>query len=196
MQGVNSTFNINLSCYQELWQWSTENLEQFWKHWWNQSNLIASAQPAETLVRANSFEKEEWFPDAKLNFAENLLQYKDEQSAIVSQDENGNREVITYKQLFRIAGTVAAELKRLGIKKGDRIAAVMPNRPETVIAMLATTWLGAIWSSCSPDFGEGGILERFEQIKPKLLINSASRLKKVSKTGKPCGLISLTSGTF
>ena len=169
-KSVNSKFNVNLSSYEELWQWSTENLEQFWRYWWIQSNIVTSKDPIETLISADSFEKEEWFPDAKLNFAENLLRYKDAETAIIFRNENGSREIITYEQLFQIAGTVAAGLKKLGVKKGDRIAAVMPNCPETIIAMLATTWLGAIWSSCSPDFGKEGILERFEQIKPKVLI--------------------------
>ena len=169
-KSVNSKFNVNLSSYQELWQWSTENLEQFWRYWWIQSNIVTSKEPIETLTSADSFEKEEWFPDAKLNFAENLLRYKDAETAIIFRNENGSREIITYEQLFQIAGTVAAGLKKLGVKKGDRIAAVMPNCPETIIAMLATTWLGAIWSSCSPDFGKEGILERFEQIKPRVLI--------------------------
>ena len=169
-KSVNSKFNVNLSSYEELWQWSTENLEQFWRYWWIQSNIVTSKDPIETLISADSFEKEEWFPDAKLNFAENLLRYKDAETAIIFRNENGSREIITYEQLFQIAGTVAAGLKKLGVKKGDRIAAVMPNCPETIIAMLATTWLGAIWSSCSPDFGKEGILERFEQIKPRVLI--------------------------
>ena len=169
-KSVNSKFNVNLSSYQELWQWSTENLEQFWRYWWIQSNIVTSKEPIETLTSADSFENEEWFPDAKLNFAENLLRYKDGETAIIFRNENGSREIITYEQLFQIAGTVAAGLKKLGVKKGDRIAAVMPNCPETIIAMLATTWLGAIWSSCSPDFGKEGILERFEQIKPRVLI--------------------------
>ena len=169
-KSVNSKFNVNLSSYEELWQWSTENLEQFWRYWWIQSNIVTSKDPIETLISADSFEKEEWFPDAKLNFAENLLRYKDAETAIIFRNENSSREIITYEQLFQIAGTVAAGLKKLGVKKGDRIAAVMPNCPETIIAMLATTWLGAIWSSCSPDFGKEGILERFEQIKPRVLI--------------------------
>ena len=170
MREVNSRFKINLADYEELWQWSTDNLEQFWGYWWEKSNIRTSKSPKKTLVHADSFEKEKWFAGAKLNFAENLLLFRDEQTAIIFRDENSNREVLTYAKLFQLAGSVAAELKSLGIKKGDRVAAIMPNRPETIVAMLATTWLGGIWSSCSPDFGKEGILERFEQIKPKLLI--------------------------
>ena len=170
MQGVNSRFQINLANYEELWQWSIENIEQFWGYWWEKSNIRASKNPGKALVHADSFENEKWFPDAKLNLAENLLLFRDEQTAIIFRDENGNREVLSYAKLFQLAGTVAAKLKTLGIKKGDRVAAIMPNRPETVIAMIATTWLGGTWSSCSPDFGKEGILERFEQIEPKLLI--------------------------
>ena len=170
IKDVNFKFNIELSNYHELWCWSVDHHEEFWRHWWGYSKLLASSQPTKTLVQSESFERSKWFPDAELNFAQNLLQYRDQKGAIVFRDEDGNRKFISYSELHNIAGSVAAELKKLGVSKGDRVAAIMPNLPETIIAMLATTWLGAIWSSCSPDFGVDGVLERFEQIKPKILI--------------------------
>ena len=170
LNDVNSHFGLKLSNYHELWRWSVDDIEQFWEYWWQQANLIVSHQPSDTLRKANSFEKHVWFPEAKLNFAENLLRYRDENIAIVFRGEDGSRETLSYKNLYEKTASVANKFQQLGVQKGDRIAAIMPNRPETVIAMLAASWLGAIWSSCSPDFGSDGILERFEQIQPKLLV--------------------------
>ena len=167
---INAHFNLELNDYHSLWKWSTEDVERFWAFWWQHADLIASSQPDKTLLAGGSFEKDSWFPNARLNFAENLLRFRDDQPAIVFRGEDGSREELSYKELFDLSASVANELQTLGIKAGDRVAAIMPNRPETVVAMLATTWLGAIWSSCSPDFGTDGILERFEQIEPSILI--------------------------
>ena len=171
MRDVNSEFNTQLKDYHQLWEWSVENHEEFWAHWWNYINPIASRQPNRTLINTELFERSRWFPDAELNFAENLLRFRDDKEAIVFRDEDGNRSSLSYNELYVIAGSVAAEFHKLGIGKGDRVAAILPNIPEAIIAMLATTWLGAVWSSCSPDFGTDGILERFKQIEPKLLIS-------------------------
>ena len=171
MRDVNSKFNTQITDYHQLWEWSVENHEDFWNHWWNYVNPIASKQPKRTLINSDLFERSRWFPDAELNFAENLLRFRDSKKAIVFRDEDGNRSSLSYNELYLVAGLVAAEFKNLGIDRGDRVAAILPNIPEAVIAMLATTWLGAVWSSCSPDFGTDGILERFKQIEPKLLIS-------------------------
>ena len=171
MRDVNSKFNTQITDYHQLWKWSVENHEDFWNHWWNYVNPIASKQPKRTLINSDLFEGSRWFPDAELNFAENLLRFRDNKKAIVFRDEDGNRSSLSYNELYIVAGLVAAEFKNLGIDRGDRVAAILPNIPEAVIAMLATTWLGAVWSSCSPDFGTDGILERFKQIEPKLLIS-------------------------
>ena len=171
MRDVNSKFNTQITDYHQLWKWSVENHEDFWNHWWNYVNPIASKQPKRTLINSDLFERSRWFPDAELNFAENLLRFRDNKKAIVFRDEDGNRSSLSYNELYIVAGLVAAEFKNLGIGKGHRVAAILPNIPEAVIAMLATTWLGAVWSSCSPDFGTDGILERFKQIEPKILIS-------------------------
>ena len=171
MRDVNSKFSTQITDYHQLWEWSVENHEDFWNHWWNYVNPIASKQPNRTLINSDLFERSRWFPDAELNFAENLLRFRDNKKAIVFRDEDGNRSSLSYNELYIVAGLVAAEFKNLGIGRGDRVAAILPNIPEAVIAMLATTWLGAVWSSCSPDFGTDGILERFKQIEPKLLIS-------------------------
>ena len=170
LQQVNRDFGLDLADYHNLWQWSADDPKKFWAYWWQQSGLLASTQPDSTLLETGVFEKDEWFPGAALNFAENLLRFRDDRTAIIFRDENGGRETLSYAQLFEQAARVAAEFKALGVGPGDRVAAIMPNRPETIIAMLATTWLGGVWSSCSPDFGVDGILERFEQVQPKLLV--------------------------
>ena len=170
LDDVNKTFELKLNNYHDLWAWSVEDVERFWEYWWHKADIIADQQPTKTLVSNGLFEADSWFPDAKLNFAANLLRYKDDSDAIIFCGEDGSRESISYKDLYKQTQSVAAEFHRLGIKPGDRVAAIMPNRPETIIAMLATSWLGAIWSSCSPDFGADGVLERFEQIEPKLIV--------------------------
>ena len=168
---VNLHFDLQLSDYHELWRWSVEDVERFWGFWWQQAELKASKQPSAVLEKSKSFETDKWFPDARLNFAENLLRYRDERTAIIFRGEDGKRESLSYEELYKQAASVAREFQQLGVRKGDRVAAIMPNHAETIIGMLATSWLGAIWSSCSPDFGSDGILERFEQIQPKLLLS-------------------------
>lgn len=111
-----------------------------------------------------------WFPEAKLNFAENLLRHKDDHIALIFRGENGVRQQLTYAELNHEVAAFAAGLRQRGVEAGDRVAAMMPNCIETIIGMLATTSIGAIWSSCSPDFGVQGVLDRFGQIEPKVLI--------------------------
>src|SRR6266566_5108378 len=110
-----------------------------------------------------------WFPGARLNFAENLLRRRDAHPALVACNESGRRRELSYAELYDEAGRVATALEAAGVRPGDRVAAFMPNVPETVIAMLAATSLGAVWSSCSPDFGVAGVVDRFGQIAPRIL---------------------------
>jgi acetoacetyl-CoA synthetase len=111
-----------------------------------------------------------WFEGSRLNFAENLLRYRDERTALVFRGEQGHRESLSYAELYNRVAALAAALRQSGVIEGDRVAAFMPNRMETIIGMLATTSIGAIWSSCSPDFGVNGVLDRFGQVEPKILI--------------------------
>ena len=113
-----------------------------------------------------------FFPGAQLNFAENLLRYRDACPALVFRNERGTRRELSYRQLYDEVLRVAAGLKAAGVDAGDRVAAFMPNIPETAIAMLATASLGAIWSSCSPEFGVGAVVDRFGQIAPKVLFTA------------------------
>ena len=122
------------------------------------------------MVRdANKMPGASWFPDARLNFAENLLRRRGDATALVSLLENGTRKETTFDELYAQVAAIAAALQARGIEPGDRVAGFMPNVTETVVAMLAATSLGAVWTSCSPDFGFQGVMDRFGQVKPKVL---------------------------
>ncbi|MCY4129903.1 MAG: acetoacetate--CoA ligase [Gammaproteobacteria bacterium] len=155
--------------YPKLYEWSIQNREAFWRTVWEFTGIVGSPG-ASTLSETLPFADSAWFNDARLNFAENLLKYDDERTALVEVNETDARVELTYAQLRARVAAFALELKRFGITKNDRVAAWLPNSADTVIAMLATTSIGAIWSSCSPDFGVEGAFDRFSQIEPKLLL--------------------------
>lgn len=157
-----------ISSYQKLYDWSINNIEEFWKSIWVISGIIHSQSYTKILTGKKMFGAK-WFEGAKLNFAENLLKYRDNHPAIISCREDCKTVRLTYNQLYENAASLAFELRKLGLKKGDRAAGFVTNIPESIIAMLAVTSIGAIWSSASPDFGIQGILDRFGQIKPKIL---------------------------
>jgi len=169
---VNRRFDLALRDFDALYQWSVDCDEDFWLAVWDFCELIASERGATVVVDRDQFPGARWFPDARLNFAENLLRYRDDRVALVALLENGSRETCTYAELYtRVAG-LAARLRAEGVQAGDRVAGFMPNIAETVIAMLATTSIGAVWSSCSPDFGINGVMDRFGQIEPKVLFSA------------------------
>jgi acetoacetyl-CoA synthetase len=169
MQRIQQEYADNVTDYASLWQWSVDNPELFWPEVWAFCGIKASKTWDSVLENGNAMPGAKWFPGAKLNFAENLLRYRDDRTALVFRDESGNRVALSYAELYREVARLAGAMRAMGIKPGDRVAAFMPNRHETVIAMLAATSCGAIWSSCSPDFGINGVLDRFGQIEPKLL---------------------------
>lgn len=169
MQNVNREHGTNLETYSQLHDWSVQHHEIFWRGIWNYFDVIGNAGER-TLIDGDKIPGAQWFPDAKLNFAENLLRYQDDHIALVFRGENGARQQLTYAELRHEVAALAAAFKQQGVVAGDRVAAMMPNCIETIIAMLATTSLGAIWSSCSPDFGVQGVVDRFGQIEPKLFI--------------------------
>ena len=155
--------------YRALHGWSVQHPETFWRQVWDHCGIIG--EPGSTVLEpAARFQDCRWFPQATLNYAENLLQRNDAHPALVSELEDGTRQVISYAQLRVAAGQVAAQLQAAGIQPGDRVAGFMPNRIETVVAALGAAWIGAVWSSCSPDFGVSGVLDRFGQIEPRVLI--------------------------
>ena len=159
----------NTQNYWQLHEWSVENRAFFWDAVWDYTRIVGN-RGNRTLLDSKDMMRSRWYPDAKLNFAENLLWKSDDQPAIVTVQEGGRRTVISYRELQTKVAQFATVLTQHGIQTRDRVAAYMPNIAETVIAMLATTSLGAIWSSCSPDFGYQGALDRFSQINPKVLI--------------------------
>ena len=154
--------------YQQLWQWSVDNRQQFWKEIWQQFEIIG--EMGDVVLAHDEMPGAQWFPKAKLNFAENLLRRRDHADAIVFVAEDGSRRAITFAQLAEQVRCLRTSLMHAGVGEGDRVAAYLPNVPEAIIAMLAPSSLGAVWSSCSPDFGVAGVIDRFGQIEPKVLL--------------------------
>ena len=155
--------------YPLLHQWSVAHPALFWQAIWQFGNVVSSHTSEHVLADADRFPGARWFPDARLNFAENLLHRRDDATAIVSLLENGDRRSLSFSDLYLQVAQLSAWLRELGVGPGDRVVGFMPNITETVVAMLAATSLGAIWSSCSPDFGLNGVMDRFGQIAPKVL---------------------------
>lgn len=176
---LNQSYSLQFTVhdYPALHQWTVKNRDLFWKTLWNYCQILHSQPPETILEHGTDIKKSRWFSHCKLNFAENLLylglnqQTANEKQALIEYNETGKVQSFTYQQLFEAVKNLAGFLRSKGLQPGDRVAACMPNCSETVIAMLATTGIGAIWSSCSPDFGTKGMLDRFEQIKPKVLFS-------------------------
>jgi acetoacetyl-CoA synthetase len=156
--------------YAELRAWSVERPELFWPALWRYGEVRASRPWRDVLAGGERMPGAAWFVGAELNFAENLLRHRDDRPAIIAWTEDGRRDELSYRELYQEVARLAAALRREGVGPGDRVAAVMPHAAKTIVAMLATTALGAIWSSCSPDFGVQGVVDRFGQIEPKVLI--------------------------
>jgi acetoacetyl-CoA synthetase len=179
---VNHAYQRSFKDYAELYQWSINDVEKFWQALWDFCALISSQPWQSILTNPHKMPGAKWFVGAKLNFAENLLipalqkqrrqDLASNHPALVFSNEAGQRRVLTYEQLYLAVKKFAAALRQAGVTVNDRVAAFMPNLPETVIAMLATASIGAIWSACSPDFGEQGVLDRFSQIQPKILLTT------------------------
>ena len=166
---VNERHGLSLADYDQLHQWSITERARFWDAVWRFCKIVFEVPPEEILVDGGRMPGAAWFPGAELNFAANLLRYRDDREAIVFHGEDGSERRLTYAELYEQVARLAYALRASGVRTGDRVAAFLPNLPETVIAMLAASSLGAIWSSCSPDFGTAGVLDRFGQIKPKIL---------------------------
>ena len=155
--------------YEELWKWSIEKPEKFWDSIWDYSNVLG--EKGDILLQdKDKMPGARFFPNAKLNYTENVLKNKNEPLAIISEREDGLKSKISTLELKDKVLKLAGWLKENGISKGDRVCAYMPNCPETIITMLATASLGAVFSSCSTDFGVAGVLDRFQQIEPKILV--------------------------
>ena len=166
---VNSRFNINLKNYFDLYEWSISNISDFWKAIWGFMAIEFSGDYTQVVDDDSKMPGAQWFNGVKMNFAENLLRIRSEKPAIHFKGEGQAVQTLSYNELFDEVEKLAYALRKIGIQQGDRVAGFMPNMPETIIAMLATASIGAIWSSSSPDFGIKGVLDRFTQIEPKVL---------------------------
>ena len=191
MQLVNQKFGLSLKKYSQLYDWSIEKAEDFWGSFWEYSQIIHHSPYSQVVDDLGKMPGAKWFDGATLNFTENLLRYRDDKIAIHFYGEDGTQSSLSYRELHDQVSRLARSMREMGIVKNDRVAGFMPNIPETIITMLATASIGAIWSSCSPDFGIKGVLDRFQQIEPKLIfaadgylyngktIDCLSRLKKI-----------------
>ena len=168
MRVVSHKTRIDLNSYDDLYQWSIEQKEQFWSLLWDYCGVIGD-RGERVLVNGEAMEHALWFPDARLNFAENLLRRRTDETAIFFRAEDQVEQQLSFNTLYQQVAAVAAWLIQQGIGKGDRVAAYLPNIPQTVVAMLAATSLGAIWTSTSPDFGEESVVDRFGQTEPRIL---------------------------
>ena len=166
---VNKKFNLQIDSYENLHDWSVNNIRQFWEEMWGYGDIIYSEPYKEAVDDLTKMPGAKWFSGARLNYAENLLRFRDNKIALVFQREDQQLRSLTYEELYCTVARMAHALQEAGVVTGDRVAGFMPNTPEAVIAMLASASIGAIWSSSSPDFGIKGVLDRFSQIKPKVL---------------------------
>jgi acetoacetyl-CoA synthetase len=163
------TKGLGFAGYQELWDWSVSDLDAFWRSVWEFFEVSDGAAPAPGLAERR-MPGARWFPEARLNHAEVALRRRDGHPAIIAGSEDGSLRTITRAELAGMVAAAAEGLRRLGVGSGDRVAAYLPNVPETVIAFLATASIGAIWSSCAPEFGVSSVVDRFQQIEPKVLL--------------------------
>jgi acetoacetyl-CoA synthetase len=187
---VNERFNKKFTEYTGLWEWSVENLEDFWSTAWEFLDIKASIPYTKAIENQDKMPGAKFFTNSKLNFAQNLLQFRNDRPALVFRGEDSVRRTLTYNQLYDEVAKTAASLKAMGIAKGDRVVGFVPNMPESIIAMLAAASLGAIWSSCSPDFGIKGVLDRFGQTRPRVLFTADGYFFK----GKPLDSIQRIAG--
>ncbi len=158
-----------LADYEALWRWSVEDTEGFWRLMWSFGGVVGDGPGATGIVNPAAMPGARFFPEARLNFAENLLRRSDSATALVFWGEDKVKRRMDWAELNQAVSRLQQALKADGIKPGDRVAAIVPNMPEAIVAMLAAASLGAVWSSCSPDFGVQGVLDRFGQIEPRIL---------------------------
>lgn len=169
---ANKKYGRNIKTYDELYDWSIKEAPGFWESMWEFGEIKASKKYDQVVADFADMLNSRWFVGAELNFAENLLRFRDNQTALIFKGETNAPVRLSYAGLYDQIARLAKSLRTMGVTIGDRVAGFMPNMTETIIAMLATTSIGAIWSSCSPDFGIKGVLDRFGQIQPKVLFTA------------------------
>jgi acetoacetyl-CoA synthetase len=172
MNYVNSRHGKSFANYEHLYKWSIEEGPVFWATLWDYAEVVHSRSYDQVVDDIHKMPGARWFEGAQLNFAENLLRYRDDRIALSFKGETRPTLSITYNELYQQVARLAKSLRDMGIQPGDRIGGFMPNMIETVVAMLAAASIGAIWSSCSPDFGIKGVLDRFGQIEPRILFTA------------------------
>jgi len=190
MTTVNEKYGKDFQEYAPLWEWSVQNLEDFWETAWDFIDIKASTPYDKVIDDPAKMPGAKFFVNCKLNFAENQLRFRNDDLALIFRGEDSVRRTLTYNQLYDEVAKTAASLRAMGIQKGDRVVGFVPNMPESIIAMLAAASIGAVWSSCSPDFGIKGVLDRFGQTRPKVLFTADGYYFK----GKPLDSIERISG--
>ena len=166
---VNKKYRLSLGSYLELYRWSVEKPTEFWSAMWDYAGIISSKKFEAVVDDLDKFPGANWFSGARLNFAENLLRFRDERIALISRSEGRERSSLTYSDLYRKVGRVANGLRETGVRAGARVGGYLPNIEEAAIAMLAATSIGAVWACCGAELGSGAVLDRLGQIKPKVL---------------------------
>ena len=161
---------LDFAAYDDLWKWSTTELTEFWRSLWDFFEISASEQPDAVLVDS-TMPGARWFPGARLNWAQNVLAHGDShRPAVIRLGENRAVMELSWADLTSKTASLAAELRQMGVRPGDRIAGYLPNIPEAVVALLATASVGATWVVCPPEYGPNGVLDRFRQVEPTILI--------------------------
>jgi acetoacetyl-CoA synthetase len=183
MKFVNEKYGLTIASYDELYDWSIEEIPDFWESMWEFAQVRASRQYREVVDDLSRFPGAKWFGGARLNFAENLLRYRDGHIAFIFRGESQESVKMTYAELYNSVARLAKSLREIGVKPGDRMVAYMPNIIETAIAMLAATSIGAVWSSCATDLGAQATLDRLGQIEPKVMFTVDGYFYK----GRPFG---------
>jgi acetoacetyl-CoA synthetase len=172
MNFINEKYSQNFKEYAPLYEWSISHVPEFWAAFWEFADIKHSRPYDQIIDNLSKMPGAQWFSGARLNFAENLLRYRDDQTALIFKGEGRDSVKMTYAQLYDEVARLAKSLKDAGIQAGDRVVGFMPNMPQAMAAMLAAASMGATWSSCSPDFGIKGVLDRFGQIKPRILFTA------------------------
>ncbi|MCH1523073.1 MAG: acetoacetate--CoA ligase, partial [Arenicellales bacterium] len=169
---ASSRWRRSFDDYAGLHQWSVEAPEEFWTSIWEWTGVIGTGSIDPVVLNAGQMPGARWFPEVRLNFSRNLLRRQDSAPALIFQAEDKVTRSLSHAELYRQVAGLADALQQAGIVPGDRVCGFMPNMPETVVAMLASAAIGAVWSSCSPDFGVQGVLDRFGQISPRVLFSA------------------------
>jgi len=166
---VNWKYDSKLQSYADLYRWSIQKVPEFWSAIWDYAGMVSSRPFEQVVDDLTKFPGASWFPGARLNFAQNLLRFRDERTAFVTRSETGVTSRLAYSDVYRRVGRLAGWLRERGVLPGDRVAGYLPNVAETAIAMLATTSIGAVWACCGAELGPNAVLDRLGQVRPRVL---------------------------